>query len=245
MSATPSHPSYRKNAVVAGILFIICSAVSVLSIVPIDGLLSGPGWLTGLASHGGRVFGSALLDFVWAASSAGIAIALYPALRKHNRALALGAVAGRVLEGALVLVASLGLLALLNESKGAGAAGAAGAGSFDAAATSLLAVRDWSLSIVAVLCFLAGASMYYAVLYKARIVPRWLSGWGLVGVALSLGVTVYCGFIQDFGFSTLNVTLSIPIMVQEMVMAVWLIAKGFRPPAAAGYPVAHAVPAAA
>ena len=65
------------------------------------------------------------------------------------------------------------------------------------------------------------------MLYQARLVPRWLSGWGLVAGVLSLVATVYAGFTQDFGFTTVNTVLSIPIGLQEMVLAVWLIAKGF------------------
>ena len=70
--------------------------------------------------------------------------------------------------------------------------------------------------------------MYYYVFYRSRLVPRWLSGWGLVGAALMLVATVYSGFTQDFGFTTVTTVLSIPIGLQEMVLAVWLIVKGFN-----------------
>ncbi len=42
------------------------------------------------------------------------------------------------------------------------------------------------------------------------------------------GAFVWSGFTQELGFATVNTTLSIPIGVQEMVLGVWLIAKGFR-----------------
>ena len=73
--------------------------------------------------------------------------------------------------------------------------------------------------------------MYYYLLFKSRLVPRWLSGWGLAAASLSLVATVYAGFTQDFGFSTVNTVLNIPIGVQEMVLAVWLMVKGFNPSA--------------
>ena len=50
--------------------------------------------------------------------------------------------------------------------------------------------------------FLTAALMYYYVLYRARLIPRWLSGWGLAGAALGLVAAVYSAYIQDFGFST-------------------------------------------
>ncbi len=51
---------------------------------------------------------------------------------------------------------------------------------------------------------------------------------GFVAASLSLVATIYSGFTQDFGFSTVNSVLNIPIALQEMVLAVWLIAKGFN-----------------
>ena len=76
--------------------------------------------------------------------------------------------------------------------------------------------------------FLLGAGMYYYLMYRSTVVPRWLSVWGLLGVAVSLVATLYAGFTQDFGFSTVSTALNVPIGLQEMVLAVWLIAKGFN-----------------
>lgn len=64
--------------------------------------------------------------------------------------------------------------------------------------------------------------------------PRWLSAWGLAAVALSLVATIHSGFTQDFGFSTLNTVLNIPIALQEIVLGIWLLVKGFRCPGACG-----------
>ncbi len=69
--------------------------------------------------------------------------------------------------------------------------------------------------------------MYYYLMYRSTVVPRWLSVWGLLGVAVSLVATLYSGFTQDFGFSSFSTALNAPIALQEMVLAVWLIAKGF------------------
>ena len=76
--------------------------------------------------------------------------------------------------------------------------------------------------------FLLGAGLYYYLMYRSSIIPRWLSVWGLLAVALSLVATLYSGFTQDFGFSTFSTALNAPIALQEMVLAVWLIAKGFN-----------------
>ncbi len=221
-------PSYRRNAIAVGVLFIACSAASILSIVPLGSMLDAPVDLARLAANDNRVILTALIEFVWAITGAGIAIALYPVLRRQNRALALGAVAARVVEGAFVIIGSLSLVTLLSVSQETVAGRSAAASSFQAVGSSLLATRDWTLGFIAILPFALGALMYYYLLYRSRLVPRWLSGWGLVGAGLCLVATVYAGFTQELGFSSVNTVLNIPIGIQEIVLAVWLIVKGFN-----------------
>ncbi len=90
----------------------------------------------------------------------------------------------------------------------------------------MLAARD-ALGEVAVMAFGPGALMYYSVLYRSRLVPRWLSAWGLLAIAsvMASGVLVIAGVVEPF--SPPQIVLALPIGVQEMVLAVWLIAKGF------------------
>ena len=75
--------------------------------------------------------------------------------------------------------------------------------------------------------------MYYAILYKSNLIPRWLSGWGVLGAVLALAATVLASFTHDFGLESVNTYLNVPIGLQEMVFAVWLIVKGFNPSAIA------------
>lgn len=220
--------TYRGNAIAVGVLLIACTVSSILSAAPLGSTLDAPDYLSKLAASDGRVVVTALIEFVWAATAAGIAIALYPVIRRHNRALALGSVAGRVAEGVFVMVGTLSLLVLLTVSQDSLAEGSA-TPAFQTTGDALLAARDWVHGFVGALAFLTGALLYYCVLYSARLLPRWLSGWGLAAVGLSLVATVYSGLTQDFGFSTLNTVLNIPIALQEMVMAVWLLVKGFNP----------------
>ena len=222
-------PSYRGNAIAVGVLFILCSAAAILSIVPLGAAVSAPVDMAKLAANGDRVVWTALIEFVWAITGTGIAIGLYPVLRKFNPGLALGSVAGRVFENVFVVIATVSLLALLTVSQQA--AGSADPASFQAIGDAVLAVRTWAHGFVALIPFAIGTVLYSYVLYRSRLVPRWLSGWGLVAGVLSFVATIYAGFTQDFGFTTVNSVLMAPIGLQEMVLAVWLIAKGFNPSA--------------
>jgi len=219
--------SYRGNAIAAGVLFILCSAASILSIVPLGATVGAPVNFATLAGSANAVVMTALIEFVWAASGMGIVIALYPVLRLFSPTLALGSVVARVVENVVILIGTISLLTLLTVSQQA--AGSADTTSFQATGDALVAVREWaSADFVAGLAFVVGTFMYNYVMYRSRLVPRWLSGWGLVGAVLTLVAIGYAGFTQDFGFTTVNSVLMAPIGLQEMVLAVWLIAKGFN-----------------
>ena len=233
--------TYRRNAIAVGILFIACSAASILSAAPLGSALDSSDYLQALAGRDGQVVLAAVIEFIWAATAAGIAIGLYPVLRRHGRALALGSVVGRTAEGVLVLVATVCLLMLLTLSQQQAALGAAADSASQVLGDTLLSARDWIHGFVMLLPWLVGAFLYYWVLLRSRLIPRWLSVWGLAAIVLSAGATLYAGFAQDFGFTSLNTALNAPIGLQEIVLGVWLIAKGFSPPGVAS---SRAMPAA-
>jgi hypothetical protein len=222
----------KKTAISVGVLFIIASVLGVLGRSFSQPILDAPDYLIKISANENQVIIGGLLSLLAAFASAGIAIGLYPVLKKHHEALALGSVGLRVMEGMLLIVGVVGLLSILTLSQEYVKAGASNASLFQASGTSLLAVRDWAgkLSIIA---FTLGALMYYYVFYQSKLVPRWLSGWGFLGAALSLAAALLAISGQIIYFSTVFILLQVPIGVQEMVLAVWLIVKGFNPSAIA------------
>src|SRR4030042_2532978 len=222
----------RKTAISVGVLFIIATVLGVLGRSFSQPILDAPDYLIKISANENQVIIGGLVVLLAAFACAGIAIGLYPVLKKHHEALALGSVGLRVMEGMLYIVGVVGLLSILTLSQEYVKAGASNASLFQASGTSLLAVRDWAgkLSIIA---FTLGALMYYYVFYQSRLVPRWLSGWGFLGAALSLAATLLAIFGHIIYFSTVFILLQLPIGVQEMVLAVWLMVKGFNPSAIA------------
>jgi hypothetical protein len=90
-----------------------------------------------------------------------------------------------------------------------------------------LAVRNWGYGMVAPIVFSIGSLMFYYLLYKQKLIPRWLSGWGLIGATLFLA-SAFLPLLSYVSSSTL-VFLHLPGAVNQMVLAVWLIVKGFNP----------------
>jgi hypothetical protein len=221
----------RTLAVVAGILFIIATVANVIGVALVSSILSAPDYLNQIAANETTVLVSALFLFIGGLACPGIALALYPVLRPHDEGLALGSVAFRTIEGGLYVLVVVGQLVLVSLSREATTAAAPSA-AYQVPGDLVKSARDW-LAPVAVLTFGLGALLYYWVFFDSRLIPRWLSGWGLVGIVLVMASAVLVMLRVIDNFSTTQVALAAPIAVQEMVLAVWLIAKGFSQPGAA------------
>lgn len=235
----------RTNAVVAGVLFLVATVADVISRVAfVQPILSAPDYLTKISANESQVLLGALLLLIGAVSAAGIAIALYPVVRKHNEGLALGSVGFRLIEGGLYVGIVVCLLLLVALSQESASSGALAPSAYEVPGALLLAARD-SLGEVAVLAFGLGALMYYWVFYRSRLIPRWLSAWGLVAITLVMSSGLLVLFRLSEPMSTTQLVLALPIGLQEMVLAVWLIAKGFNPRVVASAPAIATAPASA
>jgi len=220
--------SSRKIARTAGALFIIATVASLVGTGFTGSILDAPDYLTKLSVNGNHVLVGALLAFVAAAASASIAISLYPLLKRYNEGLALGSVGFRLIEGVFYIVGVIGLLLLLALSQEYVKAGSPDSSYFQTLGVLLLAEKYWAGFVLGAIAFSIGALMYYYIFYQTKLVPRWLSGWGLIGAALCMvaGLLVMLGLIIPV--STIHIVLNLPIAVQEMVLAVWLMVKGFN-----------------
>jgi Domain of unknown function (DUF4386) len=216
----------RTTAIVTGVLFIVATVASVTA-TALEPALTGPDYLGGFSAHPNQAAAGAFLYIVAALASAAIAVALYPVLKATGAGLALGSVVFRSLEAAMYLVGVVALLSLLTLGDRFAAAGAADRTSLQTIGDPMVSVRDHA-SLVGVFAFCLGALLYYHLFYRSRLIPRWLSGWGIAGIFLMLVACMMALFSDNP--VTGYVPLAIPIGLQEMVLAAWLIIKGFGPP---------------
>jgi len=214
--------TYRKTAIIVGVLFIIGTVAGVLSkgfSVPI---LRDPNYLIKVSENQNLVIAS-LLVLTMGLSLAMMSVVLFPILKKHNEALALGAVVFRgALEAVMYIAVVICWLLLLTVSQEYVKAGAPDASHFQTLGTLLLKA-DGQTSGITSIVFSLGALMIYYVFYQSKLIPRWLSAWGIIAAIPYLAE----GLITVFG--TKLEILDMPLALQEMVMALWLIVKGFNP----------------
>jgi hypothetical protein len=195
-------------------------------------VLHSPDYLATTFASQDRVIAGAFFEMAAGLAGAGIAIALYPVLRRHGEALALGSAGFRLVEGVLYIAGAISALLLVTLSQDVATAGTAAAPSFKTSGTLLLALRDRA-SLAGILAFYLGATMYYWVFYRSRLIPRWLSVWGIAGTTMGFAAGMLVLFGVTGYLSALQVVLNLPIGVNETVLAVWLIVRGFNSSAVA------------
>ena len=127
------------------------------------------------------------------------------------------------------IVDALCLVAVVVVSQHAVSAGGQNVSTLQTIGDLLLAIGDLAGFVFAVLAFCLGGLMYYFIFYQAKLVPRWLSIWGMIALVLLLAavlVTLFDG--EPFSVSGNLIYLALPIALQELALAVWLIVKGFN-----------------
>jgi hypothetical protein len=215
----PGMSADRKAAAWIGVLYIIGTVALVLSAVVTDAVLTGPAYLAHVAAQPNQVAIGALLVLLAGLALAMVPVVFWPVGKRYNETLAMGYVVFRgALETVLYIVGALCWLLLIALSTEPDAGPLA---SF--VRTTETVIWDQLIAIP----FVLGALMFYWLLYQSRLVPRWLSTWGLVGAVLYIVAPLGSMFGLSLG------VLMAPLAVQEMVLAVWLIAKGFNPTAIA------------
>lgn len=211
----------RPVAVTVGALYIAATAAGVAA-----ASVAAPTDVAGMAAERGEVLVTAGLITAMAISVAGIACMLYPLLvadaaTTAQRGMATWFLGSRLTEGALFLVSAVALLALLavSEEHPGAANGPVEAG---------LQVVFNSAMVAGQSVFSIGAVFMCWLLLVSGRVPRWLGIWGLAAAPLMLAGGLLLQVTRDPN-SPLSNLLYAPMAVQEMALAAWLVARGFRP----------------
>jgi hypothetical protein len=221
--------TYRKNAVIVGAMYIIGTIGGMLSLVFTQPARTAQDLLTYISANENQIVLGAISVLIMGLALAMVPVAAFPVLRKHNELLALGYIVFRSgLEAvgyAAMAVSWLFLLPLSHVYQ----AGAPDASNLEALGSALFKVSQ--VEFVLAIVFSLGALMFYSVLYQSRLVPRWLSGLGLIVVVISWAANLLpmLGLVSPG--SPILFYMEMPLALQEMVLAVWLIVKGFNPSA--------------
>ena len=217
----------RKTAIIVGVLFIMALVLFLIGQAFYEPILSSPDYLDNAYPNRVIVIIGILLEFISALAVVLIPVLLFPILKKHNEVLALGYVSFRLFEAVLLSFAQIYKLSLVKLSQDYLNKGGVDASFFHNIGNSIQSVIYWvdHDGLIYLIVFAIGALILYSALYKSKLIPRWLSIWGLIGAVAILTASVMATF--DI-FLVIAMLLVIPIALQEQAMAIWFIVKGFN-----------------
>lgn len=214
----------RRTARIVGVLFLTVNVAFLVGVMILESVLGSSDYLATMSSNRTQVVLGVFIELINAVAYVGIALLMFPVLKGRFESMALGFIGFRIIEFVMQTLADIRALSLVTISEDFINASAAEATSFQTLGTLLLADRYWAFQMVSI-TFVLGALLFYTMLHQSRLVPRFISVWGLLGAIIVLINAV----LDMLGFTPGN--LGIVMLLNELFLGVWLIVKGFEPSA--------------
>lgn len=216
----------RKFATITGTLFIVATLMGIMSAGMVGPIISDTEYLAEMAPNSNLVFLSVISNFIMAGCVTAIAVCIYPILKQVNELKAVSYLAARIFEGIILAVAGLTWIILVPLSQEFIDAGMPQDSHFKTLGDILVSFSTAAFTLGAGIIFGFTAILLNDILYRYKLVPKFISIWGLIGGVLIL----ILGVLKIFNMATtpVEIAFTIPIALNEMAFAVWLIAKGFN-----------------
>lgn len=223
-----SAKSHNKNAAITGVFFIIATVAAIIGGTLYDPLLNHSDYLVSGAKHSTQIVLGAIFELLLACSAAGTAIMLFPYLKQFNENLGLGYVCFRMLEVIFILIGIISILSLLSLSNQYVSQIGQNVTPPLTIAELLKSIHGWSFILGPHFMLGINTFIYSFVFYQSKLVPRKISIIGIMGAVLIFIVSQLEMFGVISQFSVQTVIMALPIAIYEMVLAIWLIIKGFN-----------------
>lgn len=217
--------SNKKRTIFAGSLYIIGTVAGVLSMAP---AVDAPDYLLKASANESQVLLAALFQFLMTVAYAGFAITLYPLLRKHMESLALGFLSFRIIAAVLNIVGFIIILMILSLSHDFVKAGSPASSYYQTLGDLLRSGRDFINHIAMIFAISTGGLMFYTLLFKTKLLPRWMSVIGFAATLLTIAASLLVMFHVIEIITTIYLALNLPLILLETILAIWLIVKGFN-----------------
>jgi hypothetical protein len=214
---------YRRVALIVGVLFIIDLMMNMMGSTLIEDILGTPDYLIGLSANKNTVITGVLFETISALCLVSIGIMMYPVLKRHGKTAARGYFGIRIIETVIAVGFVISHLLLLALSQEFVKSGSPDASHFHTLGTLLIEGHDFNYQIYLIFYGL-GCLILFGVLFKAKLVPRFISVWGLFAVVLALA-----GLAADMYGSGVGMEIyGMPLGLCQIFLAIWLIVKGFN-----------------
>ena len=227
MTSKAKMNSDKKTARIVGVLFLTAMVASLLGGGLVEDVISASDYLTAVSENETQVIIGALLELINGIAVVGIGVLMFSILEKYSKRLALGYLALRIIESVFGCVVVLSPLSLVKLSREYLKAGASDASSFLTVGTLSIAERVVVADLLIPVFLSLGALLLYYSLYQSRLLPRFISVWGFIAAALILTLNLLLTFNLEVSIG-LGLIFALPIISNEIFLAIWLIVKGFN-----------------
>ncbi|MCA1783877.1 MAG: DUF4386 domain-containing protein [Dermatophilaceae bacterium] len=220
----------RRLALIAGVLYLVTFVTSIPTLILKAPVLNDPDFILGSGRTTG-VLWAGVLEVILAFACIGTALALYPVTRRHSEPAALGFLAARVLEAALIVVGIIAMLSVVTLRQDLAGTAGADQGALLATGAALVAIHDGAFLLGQGLIPAINALLLGWVLYRTALVPRIIPAMGLAGAPLLVASATAIMFGLWDQVSVFAAIAVLPIALWELSLGIWLVTKGFRPQA--------------
>lgn len=215
---------FRDKARLSGVIILCGFIAGILSIVPaVDSI----NFLTEASSNSTQVRIAVLFQFILSICYLGFAILIYPIIKKFYPGLAIGFLSFRVIAGGILIMGAILLLSILILSQEFSGHNSENSLIFQAIGNVLKVTRDYINHIFMVLALGAGNLLLYVLFLRTKLIPTWLSIWGILGILPAIFASVLLLFHQIEVITPQYLVLNMPTALFELVLGFWLIVKGF------------------
>ena len=217
----------RKVSLITGVAFLITFAASIPAAFYFYApVLNSADYILG-AGADTRIGWGAVLEVILVVANIATAVALYPVVKRQNEGLALGYVAARTFESAMIAVGLIAMLAVVTLRQEVAAA-------VDTAASvalgqSLVAVHDWTFLLGPGMVGIWNGLLLGYLMYRSELVPKGMAALGMIAGTLLIAssIPIMLG-VYEAG-SAPQVIATAPEFVWELFLGIYLTFKGFRP----------------
>jgi len=216
----------RRTALVAGVFYLI-TFISIPTLGLYAQVKTDQNFITTSGSSTGVLWG-AFLEVIVALAGIGTAVTLFPVVKRQNESMALGFVAVRTLEAAMIFTGVVSLLSLVHLREGLGAAAGANAASLVSTGASLVGTYNGTMLLGQTLMPCMSALLLGTLMYRSRLVPRAIPVMGLIGAPLLIAATIAVFFGVIAPLSAWSAIATLPVALWELSLGLWMTFKGFR-----------------
>jgi len=214
--------TYRTTAIAVGVVYIAGFVVGIPGNGLIQSILGAPNRLSTVSANSMLLAIGALLWLMTAAGDAAHGVLMFPILKQHSERIAIGYLASRIIDAVFLAIHVLFVLLQIPLSSEYLKAVAPTTFSLQALSTVSIQAYLYADNLGWIALGLAGL-LLNSLFYRARLVPRWIAVWGLVGYAI-----ICCGMVSELMGSGLGLVSELPGGLWEVFVGGWLIVKGFN-----------------